>query len=78
MIFRWHKVLQAKIYQMEIFDESLRPLWRSPQIADLTYALPPEIEDKIQRNKTYFWMITAFISDNTKKESSLGSFILKK
>ena len=78
LIFRWHKVPQAKSYQMEIFDQSLLPLWRSPQIADFTYTLPPEIEDKMQRNKAYFWMITAFISDDTKKESSLESFIWKK
>lgn len=78
LTFRWQKVPQAQIYQLEIFDESLLPLWRSPQIFDLIYKLPPEIEDKIQKNRVYFWMITAFLPSNARKESPLGSFTLKK
>lgn len=78
LTFRWHKVPQAQVYQLEIFDDALLPIWRSPQIFDLTYKLPPYIEDKIEENKIYFWMLTAYLPDETKKESPPESFILKK
>ncbi|MGB7297023.1 MAG: hypothetical protein WBC70_15670 [Candidatus Aminicenantales bacterium] len=78
LTFRWQKVPQAQIYQLEIFDETLLPLWKSPQIFGLIYKLPPEIEGKIQENKIYFWMTTAFLPGGTRKESPLESFILKR
>lgn len=76
--FRWQKVGRAQFYQLEIFDETLLPVWKSPQIVDFSFRLPPEAEKMIEGNRIYFWMVTAFLDDGVRRESTLESFTLKK
>jgi hypothetical protein len=76
LIFRWQKVTGAELYQLEIFDDSLSPLWKSPQIFVLFYELPPKVTEAIKENKVYFWMVTAFLPNGVKRESPLETFIL--
>jgi hypothetical protein len=78
LVFRWQKVKGAKYHQLEIFDGSLRLLWRSPLITDTSYEFPMEVAEKVEENKVYFWMVTAFFPDGTRKESPLERFILTK
>jgi hypothetical protein len=76
LVFRWQKVQGAKLYQLEIFDGALLPLWKSPQIVDSFYRLTPEVAELIEKNKVYFWMVAAFLPNGGKKESPLERFIL--
>jgi hypothetical protein len=78
LVFRWQKVKGAEHYQLEIFDGSLRLLWRSSQMTDYSYELPLDVVEKVEENKIYFWMITALFPDGMKKESPLERFILTK
>lgn len=78
LFFRWQKVGQAQFYQLEIFDETLFPVWKSPQISDFFYELPPEGEKTIEENRIYFWMVTAFLPDGGRRESPLEPFTLKR
>jgi hypothetical protein len=78
LVFHWQEVRQAELYQLEIFDGSLRLLWRSPQITEHSYELPLEVTKKVEENKVYFWMVTAFFPDGIRKESPLERFILTK
>jgi len=76
LVFRWQKMTGAELYQLEIFDGSLFPLWKSPQIFVLFCELPPKVAETIERNKVYFWMVTAFLPNGEKRESPLETFIL--
>jgi hypothetical protein len=78
LVFRWQKMTRAELYQLEIFDDSLSPLWKSPQIFVLFYELPPKVAEAIDENRVYFWMVTAFLPSGEKRESPLETFILKK
>jgi hypothetical protein len=78
LVFRWEKVRAAESYQLEIFDGSLFPIWKSPPIIESSYKLPPNIAERIERNKVYFWMITALLPNGAKRESPLDRFILTK
>ena len=78
LILRWHKVSGVQHYQLEIFDETLLPLWTSPPIAEPILRIPPDVEMMIEENKLYFWMVTAELADGEKRESQLEDFILKR
>jgi hypothetical protein len=78
LVFRWEGTPRAEYYHLEIFDKSLLPLWKSPPVQGVFYALPPKAADIIKKNEVYFWAITAWLIDGTKRESPLEEFILKK
>jgi hypothetical protein len=74
LIFKWGGVKNSNYYILEIFDEALLSLWKSPKIFDNSYQLPPEIEPKIKKNRDYFWIITVFLAEGQMFESTLESF----
>jgi len=76
-LFRWEAIPSAEYYQLEIYDESLLPLWKSPRIELVTYELPPEAIKILEKSKAYFWTITAWLVDGTRREAPLEEFILK-
>lgn len=76
LIFRWTKVIKAEFYQLEIFDATLLPLWKSPPVTGLSLALPPELETAIKENEVYFWMVIAVLPGGMTRESPLERFIL--
>ena len=77
LLFRWEGTSNAEYYQLEIFDESLLPIWKSSRIEGVYYELPPQVAYLINPNKSYFWTITAWLIDGTKRESPLDEFILR-
>lgn len=77
LIFRWEKVINAEFYRLEIFDQTLLSLWKSPPVVGLSFALPPELETTIKENEVYFWMVTAILPAGIKRESPLERFILE-
>lgn len=76
LVFRWEGTPSAEYYQLEIFDESLLPLWKSSRIEEVYYELSPQAAGIIKENKAYFWTITAWFIDGTKRESPLEEFTL--
>jgi hypothetical protein len=77
MVFRWEKMSTAKSYQLEIFDKSLLSLWKSPQVEKDHYQLAPSEADFMVQNEVYYWAITAWLVDGTRRESRLEEFTLK-
>ncbi len=77
LLFRWERTANAEYYQLEIFDESLLPIWKSSQIEGVYYELPPQAADLIKQNRAHFWTITAWLIDGTKRESPLEEFIFR-
>ena len=77
LAFRWEGTPRAEYYQLEIFDSSLLPLWKSPRVEGLRYEPPSEAVGIIKKNGVYFWMITAWHMDGTKRESPLEEFSIR-
>jgi hypothetical protein len=76
LIFRWQRQPSSQHYILELFDETLLPIWTSGKINDVRVQLPPEILYKLNIDKSYYWMITGFYDSIKKGESKLASFVI--
>lgn len=76
LFFKWEKVMSSDYYLLEIFNESLFQIWKSPKISECSTKLPNEISNLLEKNKIYFWMITAFFANGKVIESHLQEFYL--
>lgn len=74
--FRWVEIEESEYYIIEIFDETLLPIWRSNKIYTNDFCPPEEIADRFKKKKRYFWMLTAYFPDGRKMESRIEQFIL--
>jgi hypothetical protein len=72
--FEWEHVQNSDYYILEIFNESLYPIWKSKKITDNYTLLSKEITRRFPKDQTYYWMITAFLSDGKTIESRLKDF----
>jgi hypothetical protein len=76
LLFRWEGISRPEYYIVEIFDDSLLPFWKSSPLTGTSCELPLAVKEKMERGKSYFWMLTAFSAGGTKTESSLEEFRL--
>ena len=76
LIFRWEEVAGSEYYVIEIFDDSFLPFWKSPPLTGISYELPSPVKEKIERGRSYFWMLTAFSQGGQKTESAFEEFRL--
>lgn len=76
LLFKWNKVRDSDYYVLELFDETLYPVWKSNNILENRIFLPKEIAKNTKKNRIYFWMVTAFLPDGKKVESNMGEFKL--
>jgi len=77
LTFRWSSIHESDYYILELFDETLYPVWKSEGLSENQLTLPRDISQKLQKNKPYFWMVTAFLPNGQKIESSLKEFFIK-
>lgn len=77
LTFEWEYVKEADYYVFEIYNETLYPIWTSNKITKNNIFLPSEASLKLEDSKTYYWMVTAFLQNGIKKESSLTEFQFK-
>lgn len=78
LIFRWEEIKGVEYYILELFDETLLPIWKSKKIFNSHTVLPQKIIGSLVENKTYLWMLTAYFPDGMKIESRIENFILRK
>ena len=76
LVFTWKDHKGANSYALDLFDESLRLIWKSPNLRETQYHLPPDIIQKLEPNHAYFWMITVAMQNGTIIESPLANFFL--
>jgi hypothetical protein len=74
--FEWIDVQNSEYYIVEIFDESLYPIWKSNKITANSTLLSEEISSRFLLPKTYYWMVTAFLLDGKTIESRLKDFVI--
>jgi len=78
LIFRWKKVNNSKYYIVQLFDEALKPIWKSDEITKEESARAPEdIYATLELNRAYFWMVTAYLRSGERISSRLLKFTLK-
>jgi hypothetical protein len=78
LVFRWNEVKETDYYMLELFDETLLPVWKNNRISKNRALLPTELVKKLSINKTYLWTVTAFFPDGRRVESDIEEFILIK
>lgn len=71
MTFKWTEIEGRDHFVLEIFDESLALVWKSPKIYENVLMLPQEVENGMKAGRTYFWMVTAYFPNGMKLESPL-------
>ncbi|MBP1766336.1 MAG: hypothetical protein H6P98_451 [Candidatus Aminicenantes bacterium] len=76
LVFRWKSLAQVGHYELEILDPGLATVYRQGGIALSWYSLPEEIYARLQRGRTYFWKVTAYLGDGQAVESEFGKFVL--
>lgn len=75
LIFLWREHPDSQYYILELFDDTLLPIWTSSKITGLGIRLPEEILASLKKNSYYFWMISAFSGTQKVAESDLVSFL---
>jgi hypothetical protein len=75
--FRWNYEGQANLFTIILFDETLAPIWKSPELNTNKIQLPEEIKAIIRPGKPYFWLILAHDRNGQLFESDLNKFELK-
>lgn len=74
LVFQWAEYPTTEYYILELFNETMSTIWTSPANTEISYFLPYEIFKKLEKNKSYYWMISAFSNTQKIAESNLGWF----
>ncbi len=75
-VFKWKAVKGSEYYILELFDETLLPVWRSEAASQPELRLPPSLARGLRINDAYFWMVTAHFADGETVASSLQKITL--
>ena len=78
LVFRWNDIPETDHYIIEIFDDTLLPFRRSSKIWDNILSPSQSLLDKFEKNKRYFWMVTAYDEKGKSTESRLEDYIIKR
>jgi hypothetical protein len=76
LFFQWEDVENSEYYTFELYDETLYQIWISNKIFDNSYSIPSELSMRLDTNKSYFWMVTAFFPNGRKIESQLKEILI--
>jgi len=76
LLFKWDEFKGSNYYVLDLFDETLLPIWRSKKIFKDFISLPKGVVENLDKNKNYYWMITAFLPNGKKVESNIEGFKL--
>ena len=74
--FCWKDKIPSREYIVELFDDSLRPLWKSDRVGRTSISFSAERVGLLVPGNTYFWMVTAYSFGISAMESDLQEFIL--
>jgi hypothetical protein len=76
LLFKWEKNDLADYYILEIFNEELLPIWKSPKLLINQCTIPNDILENILCPKIYLWMITGYSKKGIIIESQIINFTL--
>ena len=72
--FKWHALAGTDYYTIEIFDRSLRLVWRSGRLEGTEAYLPAEVSRRVEPGETYYWTVTAATEGGREIKSRLAEF----
>jgi hypothetical protein len=75
-VFKWKRTTGADHYVIQIFDQELRPLWKSEVLYIQSFELPSSVSEILLPGRSYFWMVIAFSKDERPTESELVGFTI--
>ena len=75
--FRWQPVQGAEHYVVEVFDEALAPIWKSPPLLETRSVPPDQLARGLALGKSYFWLVSAYFPGGDRWLSPLEEFTLK-
>ena len=74
VVFRWKELASAQHYVLELFDETLLPIWVSPPLREMETRLPEDIARALKAGASYFWMVSGYSGSSKIAESRLARF----
>jgi hypothetical protein len=77
LVFRWKPIKDAGYYVVEVFDEALTALWKSEQVTQSRLLPSAVLKAKLEPGRTYFWLVTAHLTERETVVSPLQEFSLK-
>lgn len=76
--FRWQSLAGADHYTVELFDKSLKLVWRSGRVSGNELRPADTVDKGLNAGETYYWMVTAVKGDQSETKSRLAEFSIKK
>lgn len=73
-VFRWRELASAQHYLLELFDETLLPVWVSRPLRKTETRLPMDIARALKAGASYFWMVSGYSDSSRIAESRLARF----
>jgi len=74
--FSWQASVPSLEYIVELFDDALKPIWKSERLAASKVLLPEKILALLRPGETYYWMVTAYAGGRYHDESDFQAFSL--
>lgn len=75
--FRWRGVAGSEYYIVEVFDKSIRLVWRSGRVSATETRIPAEAGRLMKRGETFYWMVTAVTDNDVEIKSGLAEFMVR-
>ena len=76
LVFKWKELPDTDYYILDVFNDSLLPVWTSPKVRGTHFDAPRSLISQLEKGGTYFWMVTAFKTGGLRVESPLVEFYL--
>lgn len=76
-VFKWKSRVPAGAFVLEIFDETMLPVWTSEMTDGTSLQVPASVMSRLLPGKTYHWMITGYSGGRSIEESPLGRFSVR-
>jgi len=76
LLFKWSEIENLDYYFIEVYDETLFPVWKSERIFTNQFIPNDSLMNLLSENKAYFWSVTAFSNDGKSVESRINKFSL--
>jgi hypothetical protein len=71
LVFKWSQNEIVDHYVLELYDEALMPVWKSPRLTVNRCSIPDDLAEKLRCPKTYLWMVTGYTKTGRAIESPL-------
>lgn len=77
LFFQWTPLPGTEYYIFELFDSTLAPIYKSPEMTRTKTFLPGDISKRLHPLQPYYWVVTGTLADGKIAESDIGEFSVK-